>query len=123
MREFFKGWRRNLGVLTLILACVVTAWWIKSLFSPTLPYRLQIDFEPQGLRVAIQEVEFAAFTTGSLVTITRTNSWFNRLVVPLPYWSVVIPLTLLSAWLLLSKPRHPCQKKTLELTAIDRRES
>lgn len=29
--------------------------------------------------------------------------------VTLPYWSIVVPLTLLSAWLLLSKPRPPKQ--------------
>ena len=31
-----------------------------------------------------------------------------------PYWSVVFPLTLLSAYLLLSKPRKSNQKKTTE---------
>jgi len=31
-----------------------------------------------------------------------------------PYWSIVIPLTLLSAWLLISKPRKSTPKKIIE---------
>ena len=31
MREFFKGWRRKAGVVTLVTACVVAAGWVQSL--------------------------------------------------------------------------------------------
>jgi hypothetical protein len=31
MGEFFKPWRRKLGVVTLVLACVFTAGWVRSL--------------------------------------------------------------------------------------------
>jgi hypothetical protein len=31
MREFFRGWRRKAGVFTLVLACAVTALWVRSL--------------------------------------------------------------------------------------------
>lgn len=34
----------------------------------------------------------------------------------IPYWSIVLPLTLLSAWLLLSEPRPATQKKTTKST-------
>jgi len=30
MRDFFKGWRRKIGVLTLGLACAFAAAWIRS---------------------------------------------------------------------------------------------
>ena len=30
MGEFFKGWRRKVGVLTLLIACVFAAGWIRS---------------------------------------------------------------------------------------------
>src|SRR5436190_957332 len=30
MREFFKPWRRKMGVLTLMLACVFTGLWLRS---------------------------------------------------------------------------------------------
>src|SRR4051812_44068427 len=31
MRELFKGWRRKFGVVTLVVACVFTAGWVRSL--------------------------------------------------------------------------------------------
>lgn len=31
MREFFKGWRRKAGVVTLLTACIFTIAWLKSL--------------------------------------------------------------------------------------------
>lgn len=31
MRDFFKPWRRKVGLLTLMMACVLTAVWIRSL--------------------------------------------------------------------------------------------
>lgn len=30
MREFFHGWKRKVGVLTLVIACVFAAGWIRS---------------------------------------------------------------------------------------------
>ena len=34
MREFFKGWRRKVGVVTLVLACVIIGLWCKSQAAP-----------------------------------------------------------------------------------------
>lgn len=31
MREFFKGWRRNVGCVTLAMACVLASLWFRSL--------------------------------------------------------------------------------------------
>lgn len=31
MRDFFRGWRRKWGCITLLIACVVTAAWVRSL--------------------------------------------------------------------------------------------
>jgi hypothetical protein len=31
MREFFRGWRRKIGVGTLVMACVFAAGWMRSL--------------------------------------------------------------------------------------------
>ena len=30
MREFFKEWRRKVGLLTLLMACVFMAGWVRS---------------------------------------------------------------------------------------------
>ncbi len=42
------------------------------------------------------------------------------LIVP-PYWSIVLPLTILSAGLLLTKPRNSTQKKSPEPAANEGR--
>src|SRR4051794_19488286 len=31
MRDFFKGWRRKLGCVTLVMACVFMAGWVRSI--------------------------------------------------------------------------------------------
>lgn len=101
----FRGCKRKIGIVSLGLACVLTACWIKNISSPTLPYRFQFDFVRTGLRVVIQEVEFVDTSNGTVTTIIRTDNWFNRLVVIAPYWSITIPLILVSAWCLLTKTR------------------
>jgi len=30
MREFFHGWRRKIGVVTLVMACVLMVGWVRS---------------------------------------------------------------------------------------------
>src|SRR5580698_5128736 len=30
MREFFRGWKRKVGVVTLLMACVLTVGWMRS---------------------------------------------------------------------------------------------
>ena len=105
MSEYFKPWRRKLGVLTLVFACVFAGWWVKSMFTPPLPYRLQIEFVRNGLRVGIQEANLSVMVVGTVTMITSTGTWFDRFGLTIPYWSITIPLTLLSAWLLLSKTR------------------
>ena len=30
MREFFRGWKRKLGVVSLVMACVFMAGWVRS---------------------------------------------------------------------------------------------
>ena len=47
------------------------------------------------------------------------ESHLNHLQIwTIPYWSITIPLTALSAFLLLSKPRQSTQKKTLEPISV-----
>jgi hypothetical protein len=31
MHDFVKGWKRKVGVVTLVMACVLTAAWVRSL--------------------------------------------------------------------------------------------
>ena len=48
---------------------------------------------------------FAAGTTAIKMAPDGTLSKWNSVQYLIPYWSIVIPLTSLSAWLVLSKPR------------------
>jgi hypothetical protein len=50
--------------------------------------------------------------------LDEVDSWSGYIVV-LPYWSITVPLTLLSAYLLLSKPRKSTPKKLFEPIAAE----
>ena len=144
MGEFFKGWRRKVGVVTLMLTCVSAAGWVRSFivadFIQFADYQLiflsgatnvvisigfanrifsmdSLSVKKTGILDAyyfdeprrIWRFRFAGFGVathkpGGIVSPNQQkmpSSWYYRI----PHWSIVMPLTLLSAWLLLSKPR------------------
>ena len=69
MGDFFKPWRRKIGVVTLVFACLVAGGWVRSL------------------------------TVREVISIPLQDSE------EIFFWFLVVPLTLLSAYLLLVKPR------------------
>ena len=114
MREFFKGWRRKAGVILLVMACVVTAVWIRSSivvdfmhfeigdrFYVVVSRRgvLAWDFGEYG--IDDQRAGFGWRTHEAPLDIGN-NVVFSRSVM---YWTPAIVLTLLSAYLILWKPR------------------
>jgi hypothetical protein len=135
MREFFHGWRRKVGIVTLAMACMVMGAWIRSLShgdtfgyvnQPALPiWLLSVD----GTLVIVTEIpiEWGKFDWSFKMWRTEPfrpleeylpddAEWsFNwcRLaygkglyrLICIPYWSIAVPLTLLSAYLILWKPR------------------
>ena len=157
MRDFFKPWRRKLGCVTLVLACVFAGVWVRSLYgsdstlfptgkalslqlisrSATLtirrfesPYRVRPLIGNADRIGLVGAVKLDEMTTADIETtldeiihakVGNPYSWKFRFwgieyghldvrgmslrvtVWKLPFWSIVIPLTLLSAWLLLSK--------------------
>jgi hypothetical protein len=111
MREFFRGWRRKIGVMPLVVACAFMAGWVRSqaLFDQ-IAARGNLFLSNGGCVVW----DWKGWG-GSDSSIT---DWYSNMATPfdedwylgsdgvrLPYWAIVIPLTLLSAHLLLSKPR------------------
>jgi hypothetical protein len=125
MREFFHGWRWKVGVAMLVLACVFAAGWVRSLSTideiampigrmtelifVSLNGRVWIDWggryphlpqKPLWDSVRLSDTAKAATMAGGADELEHALR--ASLV---PYWSIVIPLTLLSAYLLLSKPR------------------
>jgi len=100
MGSYFKPWRRKFGVVTLVMACVFAGGWVKTLTR----YEEMSFHASANLELFIESGE-GIFSFGRLVEKNANNFsvlWYCRL----PYWLLVIPLTLLSGWLLLSKPRR-----------------
>ena len=159
MGYFFKGWRRKIGVMTLVMACVLMVGWGRSVViedSVTAACEgfitVFVASKSQGLVWAkLQEtkgsIEHPLFRGHSLGWASRKNSagpfdgidgyssqrrWHwcgfrfedGELELPVkirltirvvPYWSVILPLTFISAFLLVhSKPTKSIQKKTAE---------
>ena len=100
MSDYFKPLRRKVGLVTLAMACLLTAGWVRSYcggdriiaivmegFESKNGYiqHIRIDLEGRGWKKPL---------------VYRPDGTFC-----VPYWSICVPLTLLSAFLLLSKPR------------------
>ena len=137
MPHYFQSWRRILGVMTLVMACVFAVGWVRSLtvnesinlssdnFTLHTIYsgesilswetwRSDTEFDPEGFPNFYEthniltrnpppyehEIRFFGFRFAEDRVSLDTRIW------EIPYWSIVLPLTLLSAWLLLSKPRR-----------------
>ena len=168
MKEFFRGWRRKAGVLTLLMACLFMAAWVRS-FSTidwltlatwnsywrlTIEHgvvelsryryvsgdRPQLSFKNGGLKSWTSESlvnpdgQISSYGTcrANLATADTntefcglayaTRKWITPTFVVdesffvFTYHYVTIPLSLLSAYLLLSKPRPSLSMKIPEPT-------
>ncbi len=152
MREFFRGWRRKLGCVTLALACIVTTLWVRSLsrvddvffpfgneatlqlisqksaltvrkfvsrfrvgtakagpdrilllgvFPPTKRSPGNVAFSADEMNRSQLGTPYAwAFRFGGLGQATFEDKELSLrvVIVTIPYWSIAIPLTLLSAY-------------------------
>lgn len=123
MGEFFNGWRRKAGLVTLVMACVLTAGWMRSM-----------GYQDAVMIFGEKRCLMIASANGSASWVLEETSedtpaydratwyWINRPITSdngnefhathglgtprfIHYWSLVVPLTLLSAWLILIKPR------------------
>jgi len=162
MGEFFRGWKRKNGVVTLLMALLLSIGWVRSIdrremvFFPAGTSQMQFISSRGGFsscRVTNKNTATNHFDIGSSgwlsVSLPRPRAtdddlkeflqrwriagfgictWRRKNSEPLeirtcewiiPYWSIVIPLTLLSAYLLLSKPRKSIQKKIIEPIAVE----
>ena len=151
MREFFRGWRRKVGCVTLSLACMAMGAWIRSLvvkdeISVRKNVGITTHFISNRSRLGWKSVtiddplstnftinfyfakpakeddfyrghdvrwkwrwrccgfEFGRFTPNG-------PRWAEDIWI-VPYWSIVTPLTLISAFLLLKKPKTSTQPQT-----------
>ena len=105
MPTYFKPLRRKIGVLTLVLACVLMAGWVRSLSIQDKEL-----FNIDSLRNAI-------ISSQGSIAWERWIGNGRHESTSIAYWSIVIPVTMLSAWLLLSKSRQkPAARKTVPLS-------
>jgi hypothetical protein len=100
----YRCWRRKAGVVTLVMACVFTAGWVRSMVTDDYVSAFNRTFYSSK----------GAFLIGGHFSLDyRTSAWDSRpgLFPPemrfsgVPYSLMAIPLTLLSAYLILWKPR------------------
>ncbi len=147
MREFFRGWRRKAGGLTLLIACVLVGMWIRSLVIwddlLVMSADTRCDLNSERGRFSIEwrrsDHEGALFTFWrndtyenfdirllrfldddakskfvwrldcigvSIGTLSpKMSDDFEMHFVVVSYWVAALPLTLLSAYLILWKPR------------------
>ena len=153
MGDYFSPWRRKIGVVTLMMACVTMVGWVRSRlnndfvlisigslrsvfvsggqkFCLILPCEPQLEVffvqttngvdSPKIWRIEAHNFEEEAFSQHSKVGyITRVAYPGQKRFRLIPYWSLTIPLTLLSLWLLLFNPRTSTQKKSPEPIAVE----
>ena len=138
MGDFFNRWRRKVGLLTLVMALLSMGGWVRSrntIEVITIPLwghnavsfqssngylaceRIALDERPdaewtscriQDLRLLEVRAEYLGLDVSPIHDIRL--SMLNPDGVP--YRSITIPLTLISFWLLLKKPRKSNQKRS-----------
>jgi hypothetical protein len=153
MGEFFRRWRRKVGLVTLVMALVFMSGWVRSRsridlikLNGTKSYCVFISGGQkflllQGIQclmsrnlceqASVRYVRLRFYPQYPADTSGRRFEWWSREEskievfspddedVPhnmIPYWSIVIPLALISAFLLLTKPLISTQEKSVETT-------
>jgi len=144
MGEFFRGWKRKIGLLTLVMALVFMAGWVRSLsildqfnipcmstsygvFSifdrmafttlPDIPIGQGVNYpvwftDPNPPANIEDFYSFKWQICGFGVAEPTMSSDLVKIeLIIVPYWSIVIPMTLFSAFLLLSKTHKTTQDK------------
>ena len=145
MGDFFKPWRRKIGCVTLLMACLFMAGWVRSISDTDFVHFYCGNNSTALVLSSDRSVVWTKFheershdemsfpewdTTRKKVCFDERFEWKwqwggfsvghchseSSTVWVIPYWSITIPLMLLSAYLLPSKPRISNQKKLAELT-------
>ena len=110
MPAYFIPLRRKIGVVTLLMACVFASGWIWRIAGCPNPItsHLQVGFGLNGFSVVAKKtvsVTTIAIDGSGQQVYDKHLGLVDVFETAIPYWSIIIPLTLLSAYLLLSKPQ------------------
>ena len=94
MRDFFRGWMRKAGCVTLVMACVLTSAWLRS-FS---------GYEQLWSQKFVEGTSYSVWLWGDGINLNKYRvidvsdilGLQREWSIGIPYW-VAVPLTLLSA--------------------------
>lgn len=111
MHEFFHGWQRKVGCVTLVMALAVCAMWIRNSVVSDLFLigQVSVHFSRGGVVWSIDDGSM--WHWGSWEHLPKdwnangTHLHFGSNTAVVPYWCIVLLLSLLSAYLILWKPR------------------
>lgn len=104
----FKPLRRKIGLVTLFAACLLATAWIRGK-ATNLENGVSIPFGGQVYHLFLgpNEIDLVPLVVGQVMT---PDQFASRALIKIPHRPVVIPLTLLSAWLLLSTTQVPAER-------------
>lgn len=106
MGRYFQPLRRKMGVVMLVMAGAFMAAWVRSV--------VDCDVYTSGDWTLISgDGEFSLEKKEAFSHVYNVSNPVRHWG-PIPYWSIILPLTTLSAWPLLSKPRTRQPKPELE---------
>lgn len=101
MGEFFHSWQRKLGCVTLVLACFFTMLWVRSFDVDQWGYG---DYLILG--ASMSDCSTLHSQKGMLEWVPPQQSTTElRTTWRVAHWMIVFPLTIGSAWLILSRPK------------------
>lgn len=128
MGEFFHGWRRKLGCVALVMAGLLASGWVR---SHSCFDRAHMDWPSRSERHYVGSekgriwwmcipynppVYSVGWETEMIYRATQCDWRFDEDSWVIPYWPLAVPLTLLSAYLILWKPRKPPAKSVVDST-------
>ena len=135
MGDFFKGWRRKVGCVTLMMAAGLTGMWIRTLGGhDTFEVRLgdeeykvvsstdglwydtfRAEFPPTGF--PIQRFEYRRDTVSPPLEVIQFDEF--RPLILISHAFVVLPLILLSACLILWPGKRPAKRPQSDQTPAE----
>lgn len=122
MKQFFHGWRRKAGLVTLVMACVVATSWVRSLqfceqaWCSVFSTHVWLNHHDGHVAIILVKGDphddwgWQSLLLREVALVPLPESWLwesrpERTVVAFPHWAFAVPSALLSAYLLLGKPQ------------------
>ncbi|MES2791311.1 MAG: hypothetical protein V4719_16970 [Planctomycetota bacterium] len=116
MGGLFHGWRNKFGVVTLAMALMFVGGWIRSVVGDVIEFPNSqhiVALESHSLTLGSMQIQNSNAEPGGNVNLASNPTMDERIgididLVPLvviPYWSILLTLSLVAASLLLVQPR------------------